>query len=292
MKKKILCTVLGLTLILGMGITSMAAPVAVEGGGVFDAEYYAQNNADVVAEAGTDFFALWQHFTLFGANEGRLPFAPDTDWEYVQANGPFQSLTNSQTASTDTTTATTTTEAVATEDTTTTTPVEEIPATTEGTTTSTAANIDDLIGSYNGVPFSATGTSFKNTFGKDGWGTLNPDIPDWMQGNEGCYYYINNKYPNVKLVVQMVSDDTFIGYSIDALEAAKAGSTAYPNMTWKGLKLGSSEDDMWSTYGETSEGGEADGYYWYYYQLSDNMELDFEISPYSNGICTVELVTW
>jgi hypothetical protein len=116
MKKKVLCTVLGLTLTLGMGITSMAAPVAVEGGGVFDAEYYAENNADVVAAVGTDFSALWQHYTLFGVNEGRLPFAVGTDWEYVLANGPFQSLSNSQTVTT-----TTTTEEVTTEDTTTTT---------------------------------------------------------------------------------------------------------------------------------------------------------------------------
>jgi hypothetical protein len=284
MKKKVLCTILGLTLTLGMGITSMAAPVAVEGGGVFDAEYYAENNPDVVTALGTDFSALWQHFTIFGLGEGRLPFSIGTDWESVLQNGPFQSLTTTQAVTTDTTTTTTTT-----------TPVEEkteTTQTTQTTTTSTVANIDDTIGSYNGVPFSATGTSFKNTFGKDGWGTLDPDIPDWMQGFDGTYYYINNKYPGVKLCVDMVSDDTFIGYSINALEAAKAGSTAYPNMTWKGLKLGSSEDDMWSTYGETSEGGEADGYYWYYYQVSDNMELDFEISPYSNGICTVELITW
>jgi hypothetical protein len=87
MKRKTLALTLALALSLSTGITAFAAPVAVEGGGVFDAEYYAENNPDVVAEAGTDFFALWQHFTLFGINEGRLPFALDTDWQAILDSG-------------------------------------------------------------------------------------------------------------------------------------------------------------------------------------------------------------
>jgi hypothetical protein len=113
-----------------------------------------------------------------------------------------------------------------------------------------------------------------------------------MQGSDGAYYYINNKYPDVTLYVHMVSDDTFVDYSIDAIEAVKAGSTAYPNMTWKGLTFGSSDDDVWSTYGETNEGGEKDGYCWYYYQLSDDMELWICTSPYSNGISEVDFMIW
>jgi hypothetical protein len=286
MKKKVLCTILGLTLTLGMGITSMAAPVAVEGGGVFDADYYAENNPDVVTALGTDFSALWQHFTIFGVGEGRLPFAIGTDWESVLQNGPFQTLTTTQAVTTDTTTTATT------DTTTTTTPVEEkteTTQTTQTTTTSTVSNIDDLIGSYNGVPFSVTGTSFKNTFGKDGW-VFDPDCAA-IQG-DGDYYYINDKYPGVSLYVHMVSDDTFVDYSIDAIEAVKAGSTAYPNMTWKGLTFGSSDDDVWYTYGETNEGGEKDGYCWYYYALSDDMELDICTSPYSNGIAAVYFMIW
>jgi hypothetical protein len=234
MRKKVLCTILGLTLTLGMGITSMAAPVAVEGGGVFDAEYYAENNPDVVAAFGTDFSALWQHFTIFGIGEGRLPFSIGTDWEYVLQNGPFQTLTTTQAVTTDTTATTTTT-----------TPVEEKTETTQTTTTTTVASLNDTIGSYNGVAFSATGTSFNDTFGKDGW-VLDPDRAG-MQGSDGYYYYINNKYPDVRLTVTL-ENGMFTDYGIDAQDAFKAGSTKYPNMTWNGLTLGSSESDLLAAY--------------------------------------------
>jgi hypothetical protein len=59
--------------------------VAVGDSGVFDADYYADNNQDVEAVCGRDFNLLWQHYTLFGVNEGRLPFAPNTDWQAVLA---------------------------------------------------------------------------------------------------------------------------------------------------------------------------------------------------------------
>jgi hypothetical protein len=141
---------------IGHGYTSMAAPVAVEGGGVFDAEYYAENNADVVAAVGTDFSALWQHYTLFGVNEGRLPFAVGTDWEYVLANGPFQSLSNSQTVTT-----TTTTEKVATEDTT--------------TTTSTDVSTDE-------VAYAQTGVAYPISLIQSGYDDKNNNY-EWVDEN-------------------------------------------------------------------------------------------------------------
>jgi hypothetical protein len=85
MKKKVLCMTLALSLSLGTGITALAAPQAVEGGGVFDADYYADNNPDVEAAVGRDFNLLWEHYITYGANEGRLPFAEGTDWEAVLA---------------------------------------------------------------------------------------------------------------------------------------------------------------------------------------------------------------
>lgn len=63
---------------LSSSITAFAAPETMPDGAVFDAEYYAQNNPDVVAELGTGRDAMYQHFTIFGKNEGRLPFAPGT----------------------------------------------------------------------------------------------------------------------------------------------------------------------------------------------------------------------
>jgi hypothetical protein len=58
-----------------MGITSFAQEKTMPDGGVFDAEYYAANNPDVVAALGTDENVLYQHYLNFGKKEGRLPYA-------------------------------------------------------------------------------------------------------------------------------------------------------------------------------------------------------------------------
>ncbi|MBO5031017.1 MAG: hypothetical protein J6D08_03855 [Lachnospiraceae bacterium] len=79
MKRKILAGTMALSLVLANSITAFAAPEATEDGGVFDAEYYADNNPDVEAVYGRDFNLLYQHFVAFGAQEGRLPFAVGTD---------------------------------------------------------------------------------------------------------------------------------------------------------------------------------------------------------------------
>ena len=58
MKKK-LCTLLVIfTLTLASSITAFAAPEIMSDGGVFDAEYYAENNPDVVSVVGTEPEAL------------------------------------------------------------------------------------------------------------------------------------------------------------------------------------------------------------------------------------------
>ncbi|MCR5128921.1 MAG: hypothetical protein K6B69_12565 [Lachnospiraceae bacterium] len=56
-------------------MTTCAAPETMPDGGVFDAEYYAQQNPDVVAVVGTDTEALYQHYILCGKQEGRQPYA-------------------------------------------------------------------------------------------------------------------------------------------------------------------------------------------------------------------------
>lgn len=55
-----------------------AAPVTLPDGQVFDPDYYAQNNPDVVASVGTDPAMLYQHYLLFGKAEGRQPYAGAT----------------------------------------------------------------------------------------------------------------------------------------------------------------------------------------------------------------------
>ncbi len=56
-------------------LTALAAPETMPDGTVFDAEYYAQTNPDVVAAVGADAGALYQHYAQFGKKEGRLPYA-------------------------------------------------------------------------------------------------------------------------------------------------------------------------------------------------------------------------
>lgn len=57
-------------------MSAMAAPRLMPDGQVFDANYYAANNPDVVAALGTSEAAMYQHYQTFGKNEGRLPCAP------------------------------------------------------------------------------------------------------------------------------------------------------------------------------------------------------------------------
>ena len=76
MRKK-LCTLLTIfTLTLASSITAFAAPEIMPDGGVFDAEYYAQNNPDVVVAFGTDKELLYSHYVNCGKAEGRLAVAP------------------------------------------------------------------------------------------------------------------------------------------------------------------------------------------------------------------------
>ena len=75
---KMIKTIVGLSvflLFLGIKIDAAAAPKTMPDGGIFDAEYYAQNNPDVVAVLGTDENVLYQHYLTSGRLEGRKPYA-------------------------------------------------------------------------------------------------------------------------------------------------------------------------------------------------------------------------
>lgn len=73
--KKLLATFTLIGAVVASPLTALAAPQTMPDGTVFDAEYYAQNNPDVVAVLGTDAGVLYQHYVMFGKNEGRLPYA-------------------------------------------------------------------------------------------------------------------------------------------------------------------------------------------------------------------------
>ena len=63
---------------LGFGgaMEAQAAPVTMPDGTVFDPDYYAQMNPDVVITVGLDPMALYDHYVRYGRKEGRAAVAP------------------------------------------------------------------------------------------------------------------------------------------------------------------------------------------------------------------------
>ena len=76
MKKNVIAAGLALAAILSNATVVCAAPVSMPDGTVFDAAYYAQNNPDVTAVFGTDENMLYQHYVLYGKQEGRMATEP------------------------------------------------------------------------------------------------------------------------------------------------------------------------------------------------------------------------
>ena len=60
--------------IFANSMVAFAAPQTMPDGNVFDPEYYAAHNPDVVAAVGTDTDALYNHYKTCGIKEGRLPY--------------------------------------------------------------------------------------------------------------------------------------------------------------------------------------------------------------------------
>ena len=72
--KRIALLLSTIIIITGRTSTVYAAPKQMSDGNIFDAEFYAENNPDVVSVFGTDEAQLYQHYLLNGAAEGRLPY--------------------------------------------------------------------------------------------------------------------------------------------------------------------------------------------------------------------------
>ena len=77
MKKLLISLSAFFVIVFGLGaFTVSAAPVKMSDGQLFDAQYYAQKNPDVVAAFGTDANWLYLHYVVCGKTEGRLPYDP------------------------------------------------------------------------------------------------------------------------------------------------------------------------------------------------------------------------
>ena len=75
-KKWLLSAVMTAMISAAIPVSVQAAPETMPDGTVFDADYYAQQNPDVVAALGADPGMLYRHYVLAGKTEGRLPCAP------------------------------------------------------------------------------------------------------------------------------------------------------------------------------------------------------------------------
>lgn len=110
MKKKITAIALMLMLTFSYGITAFAAPKTMPDGQTFDAEYYAQQNPDVVKALGTKEADLYKHYVEHGKAEGRLPYANAPKPAVGQANNntstPAVNNTNNTTTTNNNTTQT------------------------------------------------------------------------------------------------------------------------------------------------------------------------------------------
>ena len=75
MKKKLLLS-MAAAMALSSSLTVCAAPQYMADGAVFDPEWYLEQNADVASgwSLGTSADAIYQHYTMHGASEGRKPF--------------------------------------------------------------------------------------------------------------------------------------------------------------------------------------------------------------------------
>lgn len=79
MRKRIMAIVLATVMLVGSTMCVNAAPQKMPDGNYFDAEYYAQNNPDVVAVLGNDVNTLYNHYVGAGKAEGRLPYNPSVE---------------------------------------------------------------------------------------------------------------------------------------------------------------------------------------------------------------------
>ena len=93
MKKRLVMSIVAGALMITSAIPVFAVPKQMVDGNMFDAEYYATSNPDVVPVFGTDENLLYSHYVNCGKNEGRKPYAdgavtPKFDAVYYATNNP------------------------------------------------------------------------------------------------------------------------------------------------------------------------------------------------------------
>ena len=73
-QSRFIATIITVFTMIFSSITVCAAPKTMPDGNIFDAEYYAANNADVTAAFGRGESALYNHYINYGKKEGRAAY--------------------------------------------------------------------------------------------------------------------------------------------------------------------------------------------------------------------------
>ena len=153
---------------------------------------------------------------------------------------------------------------------------------------------DDYLGSYNGINLAASGNDFDSILGVDGW---EMDVSD-----DGQYDFISctNKNYDEDITFYVYSADEekatingiktygFSGYKIDT---SFCKSDKVPNMTWNGVRLGASMNDIIAAYGTPDDKYEDGSYESLTYNISDSSSLEFCLYG-EDGLREVNFYIW
>lgn len=93
MKKRSILMFAVASVLLAKGMTVCAAPERMPDGTIFDADYYAEANPDVLAALGNDTATLYQHYVRFGNMEGRSATNPADAEEVARMQSDFRQVT-------------------------------------------------------------------------------------------------------------------------------------------------------------------------------------------------------
>lgn len=137
-----------------------------------------------------------------------------------------------------------------------------------------------LLGTFNGVDFTCNGDSWDATFGADGWELIdNVDNYTFIVAENEKYgdyaelYLYNKKYENTSK--EDILTDGIYGYDLDF--GGVEDLSVIPDISWKGIKLGASAEDIKAVYGEPSYTYNGTMYDSYTYEISNRTEIEFQI---------------
>jgi len=92
-KRMIMISTIALSVLFTNGTTVYASPERMPDGTIFDAEYYAEQYPDVVAELGNQTETLYKHYVNFGIKEGRFATNPADAEEVARMQEEVRTVT-------------------------------------------------------------------------------------------------------------------------------------------------------------------------------------------------------